>query len=59
MVLTAGGRAPPAAGSGQRIANMAQRSNGNLGRSIAFTETFDYESITKMQGSLVPAILPT
>ena len=44
-------RVTAAAGSGQRIANMAWRSNGNLGRSIAFTETFDYESITKMQGS--------
>ena len=49
----------PAAGSGQRIANMAWRSNGNLGRSIAFTEIFDYESLTKMQCPHVPAILPT
>ena len=46
-----------AAGSGQRIANMAWRSSGNL-RSIAFTEMSDYESLAKMQGSLVPAILP-
>ena len=47
-----------AAGSGLRIANMAWRSSGNL-RSIAFTEMSDYESLAKMQGSLVPAILPT
>ena len=33
--------------------------NCSLGRSIAFTEIFDYESITKIQGSLVPAIWPT
>ena len=36
-----------AVGSGQQIANMAWRSNDNLGRSIAFTEMFDYESVTK------------
>ena len=59
MVLTAGGLTPPAAWPGLRIANMAQLSNGNLGRSIAFTEMFDYEFLTKIQGSLVPAILPT
>ena len=47
-----------AVGSGQQIANMAWRSNDNLGRSIAFTEMFDYESITKMQCPHVPAILP-
>ena len=49
----------PAAGSGQRIANMAWRSNGNLGRSVAFTEMSDYEPLTKMQCPLVPAILST
>ena len=47
------------AGSGQQIANMAWRSNGNIGRSIAFTEMFDYESLTKVQCPQVPAILPT
>ena len=35
---------PAAAGSGQQIANMAWRSNDNLGKSIAFAEMFDYES---------------
>ena len=42
----------------QRIANMAWRSNGNLGRSAAFTEIFDYESLAKIQCPQVPAILP-
>ena len=43
----------------QRIANMAWRSNGNLGRSIAFTEMSDYESLTKVQCPHVPAIWST
>ena len=48
-----------AAGSGQRIANMAWRSSGNLGRSIAFIEMFDYEPLAKVQCPQVPAIWST
>ena len=59
LVLTAGDRAPSAANRRQRIVNMAWRSNGNLGRSIAFTEMFDNESLTKMQDPHVSAIWST
>ena len=45
-------------GQGSRLQVLLLR-NCSLGRSIAFTEIFDYESITKIQGSLVPAIWPT
>ena len=48
-----------AAGSGQRIANMAQLSNCSLGRSVRFVEIFDYKSFTKRQWSLVLAIWST